>query len=221
MSIRPPRSGAIVNLLPRGSRTSRVGFAAVAGLVTALLIAATAAFGHAELATVTPADKSTVQGSPTEIVMTFVQNLDPAKSSIVVVDSANKVVVKGGTVPAGQKREMDLAITTPLAAGTYTIRWTTISTEDGETARGTTTFTVAEAASVAPSAAPSASAVAPSTPPSIAPSTVPSVAASAAPSSSPATPATSTTDAVIPVVIAVIVLAGLGAWLLRSRARAR
>jgi methionine-rich copper-binding protein CopC len=218
MSIRPPLSGAIVHLSLRGSRTGRVGFAVVAGLVTALLIAATVAFGHAELATVTPADKSTVQGSPTEIVMTFVQNLDPAKSSIVVVDSANKVVVKGGTVPAGQKREMDLAITTPLAPGTYTIRWTTFSTEDGETARGTTTFTVtAPPPSAAPSAAPSASAVAPSA----APSAAPSVAASAPPSTPPTTPATSTSDAVIPVVVALIVLAGLGMWLLRSRARAR
>jgi methionine-rich copper-binding protein CopC len=218
MSIRPPRSGAIVNVSLRASRTSRVGFAVLAGLITALLIAATVAFGHAELATVTPADKSTVQGSPTEIVMTFVQNLDPAKSSIVVVDSANKVVVQGGTVPAGQKREMDLAITTPLAPGTYTIRWTTFSTEDQETARGTTTFTVtAPPPSASPSVAPSASAAAPSALPSV----VPTVVVSAAPSSPPTTPAASTNDAVIPIIVALIVLAGLGMWLLRGRARAR
>src|SRR5512141_1814709 len=56
------------------------------------------ALGHAALATVTPADKTTVQGSPTEIAVTFTQNLDPAKSSIRVVDAAGTVVVQGGTV---------------------------------------------------------------------------------------------------------------------------
>ena len=136
-----------------------------------------AALGHAELDTVTPADKSTVQGSPDEIVMTFVQNLDPAKSSIVVVGASGGVVAQGGTVPAGKPREMDLPLATPLAPGGYTIRWTTTSTEDGETARGTTTFTVTAAPT--PSPAPS---VVPSAAPSIAPATTPSAVPTVAPS---------------------------------------
>ncbi len=202
----------------RRTRTIGLRFTLSTGLITGVLLTPAVALGHAELAAVDPADKSTVQGSPTEIVMTFVQNLDPARSSIVVLDSANKVVVQGGTLPAGQKREMDLAITTPLAPGTYTIRWTTFSTEDQETARGTTTFTVtAPPPSASTSVAPSASAAAPS---ALA-SAVPSVAVSAASSSPPTTPATSTSDAVIPVVVALIVLAGFGTWLLRSRARGR
>jgi methionine-rich copper-binding protein CopC len=180
------------------------------------LIAATVALGHAELATVAPADKSTIQGPPEEISMTFTQNLDPKKSSIVVVDSANKVVVQGGIV-SGNPREMYLPLPGPLPVGTYEIRWTTFSSEDQEQARGTTTFTVA----AAPSVAPSASAVAPSASPSAFESAVPSVAVSAAPSSPPTSPATSANDAVIPIVVALVVLAALGMWLLRSRARAR
>jgi methionine-rich copper-binding protein CopC len=182
------------------------------------LLGTSAALAHAALDMVTPADKSTVQGSPTEIVMTFVQNLDPAKSSIKVADAAGKVVVQGGTVPAGNKREMDLAITTPLAPGAYEIRWTTFSTEDQEQARGTTTFTVAAAPSASPSPTPAATA-SPSAPASVGPSILPSAAPSA--SSPPATPAASTNDAVIPIIVALIVLAGLGFWLLRSRARGR
>lgn len=217
MSIRPPRSGAIVNFSPGASRSSRVGFAVVAGMVGALLIVASVAFGHAELATVTPADKSIVEGPPEEVVMTFTQNLDPLKSSIRVVDAAGNLVVLGGIVASRSPREMYVALPGPLPGGAYEIRWTTFSTEDQELDHGTTTFTVA----AAPSVAPSASAVAPSASSSVSSSAAPSVAVSAMPSSTPTTPATSTSDAVIPVVVALIVLAGLGTWLLRSRARAR
>jgi methionine-rich copper-binding protein CopC len=184
--------------------------ALLAGLVTGTVL------GHAELATVTPADKSTVQGPPEEIVMTFTQNLDPLKSSIVVVDAAGKVLVQGGII-AGSPREMYLPLPGPLPVGAYEIRWTTFSSEDQEQARGTTTFTVAAAASVAPSTATES----PSAGASVAPSGAPSVVVSAAPSSPPTTPAASTNDAVIPIIVALIVLAGLGMWLLRGRARSR
>jgi methionine-rich copper-binding protein CopC len=195
----------------------------VASLVLSLSLAsivAGVALGHAELATVDPADKSTVQGSPTEIVMTFTQNLDPSKSSIRVVNAAGTVVAQGGTVPSGSPREMDLALTTPLDTGTYTIRWTTFSSEDQEQARGTTTFTVVAAppsatpvpsVATAPPSAPASASAAPSIPPVV----------SAAPSSPPTAPTASTNDVVIPIVVALIVLAALGAWLLRSRGRAR
>ena len=198
------------------SRTFRFAASLTLSAVFAGLMAGNV-LAHAELATVTPADKSTIQGPPEEISMTFTQNLDPKKSSIVVVDSAKKVVAQGGIV-SGNPREMYLPLSEPLPAGAYEIRWTTFSSEDQEQDRGTTTFTVAAAPSVAPSATtpspPAASSVAPS-------SAVPSATFSAAPSTLPTIPATSTSDAIIPVVVALIVLAGLGVWLLRSRARAR
>jgi len=219
MSIPASRSDATVNVSLRASRTRRTGFAVVAGLAAALFTVASIALGHAELATVTPADKSTIQGPPEEIDMTFTQNLDPTKSSIVLVDAAGKLVVQGGIVTNG--REMYLPLPEPLPAGTYQIRWTTFSSEDKESDRGTTTFTVAAAASVAPStttASPSAAeSVAPSAAASVAPSAGPSVAASPAPT----TPTTSTNDAVIPIIVALVVLAGLGLWLLRGRAGTR
>ena len=165
--------------------------AATAAAVLLLLIAPSV-LGHAELDTISPADKSSGP-SPTEIVGTFVQNLDPSKSSFAVVDSTGTVVAKGGQVASNSVRKMTLPLTAPLAPGAYQIRWTTVSTEDGELARGTTTFTVvaatpAPSASPTPSVAPSASAVA-STTPSLSPS--PAAAPSAAPG-----PAASTTDAV-------------------------
>ena len=182
--------------------------ALLAGLMAGNVLA------HAELATVTPADKSTVLGPPEEISMTFSQNLDVKKSSIVVVDSANKVVVQGGIV-SGNPREMYLPLLGPLPAGAYEIRWTTFSTEDQELDHGTTTFTVA----AAPSDAPGAAAASPSPAASIAASSAPAVASSPSTSSPPASPTTSTSDAMIPIVVAVIALAALGLWLLRGRSR--
>jgi hypothetical protein len=155
--------------------------------------------------------------------MTFTEAVDPAKSSIKLVDASGAVIADGSTVSSGNPKLMRLAISTVLAPATYTVRWTTASAVDGDLDHGTTTFTVAAAASVEPSAstapAASSSAAASVAPPSDAPSVVPSVAPS--PSSPPTTPAASTNDAVIPIIVALVVIVGLGAWLLRSRARAR
>ena len=197
----------------------RAGLACAATLLAALAMPANAS-AHAELDSVSPADKSTVQGSPTEIVMTFTQNLDPAKSSIRVVDPGGKVVVQGGTVAAGSPRKMTLAVDPALQPGAYTIRWTSFSSEDQEQARGTTSFTVTAAPTPSPSPSPTvAPSAAPSTGPSVAPTAAPTVQPS--PSSPPAAPAASTSDALIPIVAVLVILAALGAWLMRNRARGR
>ena len=192
----------------------------IGGLLVAtvlLILAPSAVLGHAELDTISPADKSSGP-SPTEIVGTFVQNLDPSKSSFALVDSTGTVVAKGGQVASDDVRKMTLPLTAPLAPGAYEIRWTTVSTEDGELARGTTTFTVV-AATPSPSVAPSATA-SPSTAPfvSASPSAAPVASPSPSPSSGGGTP-TSASDAVIPVIAALIVLGALGLWLLRGRSR--
>ena len=200
----------------RGTRTLRPLIALL--VVTALFAAPVTALGHAALETMAPADKSSGP-APTEIVGTFAQNLDPAKSSFALVDAGGTVVAKGGDVASDDLRRMTLSLPTPLAPGAYTIRWTTVSTEDGETARGTTAFTVVAASpSPSPTPAPSASA-ATSAAPSVVPSPAATVAPSSSPSVAPSTPASSTTDAVIPIVVALIVLAAIGAWLLRGRGR--
>src|SRR4051812_48446379 len=179
-------------------------------LLLGQLVLPTIASAHAQLATISPADKSSGP-APTEIVGTFLERPDPSRSSFAVVDSGNKVIVKGGTVPATDPKSMTLALP-PLAPGAYQIRWTTISLDDNETAHGTTTFTVVAAASPSPIASGSASPAAPSV--SLAPVPVPTASAL------PTSPASSSTaDAIIPIVAALIVLAAIGTWLLRSRSR--
>jgi methionine-rich copper-binding protein CopC len=186
-------------------------------VVFASALIPTIVLGHAELDTVTPADSATIVGPPPEIVMTFTEALDPSGSSIRIVDRSGGLVLEGGTVDSGNPKVMRLGDTDGLVPHTYTIRWTSKSAVDGDIARGTTTFTVAEAASIAPSAGPSADAASPSVAGSVVPSSAPPVTSS----SPPTAPAASTSDAVIPVVAALILLAALGLWLLRGRSRAR
>jgi methionine-rich copper-binding protein CopC len=204
----------------RATRTVR----AVRGLVALVATVAvfgvpTAALGHAELDSITPADKSTVATAPSTIVAVFTEQLDPSKSSLTLVDASGKVIAQGGTVDPNQTLTLNLDPAT-VVPGTYTVRWISASDEDGDIARGTTSFTVAAAPpSASPTPAPSQGA---SVGASESPSPVPSVAASPSPSASPAptTPTSSTTDAIIPIVVALIVLAAIGAWLLRGRGRA-
>lgn len=184
-----------------------------------LLSLAPVALAHAALDTASPADKSTVTGSPPELVFTFTETLDPAKSSLKLVNGAGTIVAEDSTVDPADAKKMHLVVPTQ-PPGTYTVRWTTGSAEDGDIAHGTTTFTIV-AASPSPSVAPSEAASA-----SVEPSPAASPSASATPASpspSPSggtgTPTTSTSDAVIPVIGALLVLAALGLWLLRSRSR--
>jgi hypothetical protein len=221
MSIRTLRVGPDACASQRAARTRRLGLGLFLGLIAALLLSPAAALGHAELDTASPADKGTVEGSPTEIVMTFTEPVVPSKSSIKLVDAGGTVIDQGSTVDAGDAKRMRLPISTELAPAMYTVRWTTASAVDGDLDHGTTTFTVAAAApsaSPVPSASPSTSA-APSTA-SVAPSVAPTGVAPS-PSAPASSPSSSASDAIIPIIVALIVLAALGLWLMRGRARVR
>jgi copper resistance protein C len=184
-----------------------------AAVTLAALVVPSVVLAHAELDTMTPANGSTVDVAPTEIVATFTEELDPGKSSIVVLNVGGAQIATGGTVAADDKKKMTLALPA-LEPGAYQVRWTSTSAEDGDIARGTTGFTYAPAAT--PSPTPSAAATR-----SVAPSAVVTASPSIAPSpSGDTTPtSTSTTDLIIPIVVAVILIAGLGYWLLRGRSR--
>ncbi|HET9345031.1 MAG TPA: copper resistance CopC family protein [Candidatus Limnocylindrales bacterium] len=186
-------------------------------LLAALLLLAAAVFpatvlAHAELDTVTPVDGSTVDVAPLEIVMTFTQDLDPGRSSIVVVTGGTEIA-SGGEVDPSEPRRMTLALPA-LEPGAYEIRWTSWSAEDDEGDRGITTFTFTPpppTPSPTPTLAPSA------TP---APTPAPTPSPSPAPSADTTPTGTSATDILIPIVAAVVLIAGFGYWLLRRRSGA-
>jgi methionine-rich copper-binding protein CopC len=189
---------------------------AAAALVVVLGLGLPAAVAaHAEMETVIPADGATITVAPTEIVMTFSEALDPAKSSIVLAEVGGADVLSGGVVDSADATRMTLAVPA-LSGGTYELRWTSGSTVDGDIDRGTTTFTYSPPSPTDDSPLPSL----PSPSPSAA--TTPSAVPSAAPSPSPSAdgvPAASSTDVLLPILAAVAVVVLLGAWLLRNRSR--
>jgi len=192
-------------------------FLALAALSLAL---PTAVLGHAELATPTPADKSTVTQPVTEVSGTYTEAIKADGSSLLVKDSTGVTVAQGGVDPSNAK-VMTATPAIPLPNGAYTVQWTTISASDGDVARGTWTFTVAVAAATAtPAASATAAATtAPSTAPSAAPIATP--AATVAPSPSPSGGSDTSgggSDVILPIIVALIVL-GAGAAYLLSRRR--
>jgi methionine-rich copper-binding protein CopC len=199
--------------------TTRSGLARVltfAAMTAVLLLIPAAVAAHAELDVPTPKDGATVEGTPPEVSGTFVQKINPDGSSLVLRDSANKVVARGGPDPDNVKR-MVITDLPELVPGKYTVQWTTASAEDGELARGTWSFTVVAPVATptpTPTTAATASASAAAT---ASPTPAPTVAPAPSPSSAPTDQGTTSgSDVILPIIVGLaLVLAA--AWFLLSR----
>ena len=187
--------------------------------VTGALLVPGLVVGHSELQTPTPADKSSVTTPVTQVSGTFTESIKKDGSSLLVKDATGTTVAQGGVDPANDK-VMTASPTTPLANGSYTVQWTTISADDGDLARGTWTFTVAVAATPSPAATTGASAsAAPTATPSAVPSVAPTPAASPSPSGGGSDTSGGGSDVILPIVIALVVLGAGAAYLLSRRGR--
>lgn len=185
-------------------------------LALALLLAP-AVEAHAELESATPGPNDEVVGSPPELIARFSQNLDPSRTVLEVRDAAGTQIARGGE-PGDGKREFRLALPA-LPAGEYEVRWTSFSSEDGELARNSYTFTVSASPSPTPSPSPSPS-VAPSAMPSASPPPAASTTApTPGPSAEPAPGATSVSalETAVPIAATTLVVAAVAVWLMRRR----
>jgi copper resistance protein C len=117
----------------------RLGAAALA-VVVAILVPAGPAWAHNTLRSAAPVQESTVSSAPTEIVLQFAQELDPAFATIVLTDAARRKVPTGDAVVSGAKGSVQ--VIEPLPSGTYTVAYRVVST-DGHPAQGSYPFTVA------------------------------------------------------------------------------
>jgi copper resistance protein C len=172
------------------------------------------ALAHAELVTSDPADKAQLDTPPTTVTLDFSETLDGSKSSFKLVGPDGSTIGTGGMT--GPK-EMTLAGLT-LAPGAYAIRWTSASAEDGDIARGELSFTVLAAApspsaAASASAPPSAGAASPSPAPTVAPSAPP--APTPTPSADSQQTASTGSGVLVPIIVAVLIVAGIGAWVIR------
>jgi copper resistance protein C len=107
-------------------------------LLVMTLAAAPAARAHAFLDHASPLVGSTVASAPSEVVLTFTQNLEPAFSTVTVTGPGGaeagqgKAQVSGNTMRVGIKGG---------GAGTYRVHWHVLSV-DTHTTEGTFTFHV-------------------------------------------------------------------------------
>ena len=190
----------------------------LAAMASILLIYPATVAAHAQLDTPTPDDGATVEGTPPEVSGTFTQEIEPDGSSLVLRDSANDVVARGGPDPDDVHR-MFIADLPELAQGTYKVHWTTISAEDGELARGTWSFTVVPAPTPSPTPEPTESG-APSAAPTPSAMPEPTVAPTPSPSPAPTDQAgASGSDVVLPIVIGLAIVLIAAGYLLARRGR--
>jgi copper resistance protein C len=195
--------------------------AALAAVGVAMLVLPSVALAHAELVKASPKDGATVQGTPTEIVGTYSEAMDPDGSSLRLLDAAGTEIAKGGVDPENDER-MSISDLPDLAPGTYAVRSTTKSAEDGDIDRKEWSFTVEAAPTPSPS-------------PTATPTPTPATSATPTPSSTPSapvvTPAPTPTpsadgagtsdgsDVLLPIIAAAVIVVVIAGFLFSRRER--
>ncbi len=197
--------------------------AALPAVAIAFLLLPTVVTAHAELEKSTPQDGATVEGSPAEIFATYSEAMDPSGSSLKLIDEAATQLAEGGVDPDDAKR-MSIDDVPSLVPGTYTVKSTTKSAEDGDIDRKEWSFTVVAAATPSPSPSPTPTPAPSATP---APSPTPAPSLTPVPSAAP-TPiasadgtntATGAGDALLPIIAAIVIVAIVAGYLYSRRER--
>lgn len=108
---------------------------------TLLVAPIPAALAHAFLDHATPAVGSAVRGSPDTLTIWFTEPLEPAFSTIKVLDAAGKPVDRGDTAPGADGPAVLKVGLTPLDPGEYRVEWRVLSV-DTHVTEGKFTFSV-------------------------------------------------------------------------------
>ena len=115
-------------------------------LLAALVASATipaAASAHAFLKTATPGVGSTVATPPKQLVIDYTEGVEPAFSTVAVVN-ATGAPMNDGPVKTAPNNNAELVVPLkPLTAGTYTVTWHVTSTDTHKT-QGSYKFTVGQ-----------------------------------------------------------------------------
>jgi methionine-rich copper-binding protein CopC len=120
-------------------------FAAVIAAMLMLGIASTGQVSaHAELDRSNPEAKATVKGSPKLVEIWFTEEIAEG-STIEVVDGAGKSATAGEAkldLFDPDRKHLTVELLPNLPNGAYTVNWTSISAEDGDTESDSFTFTI-------------------------------------------------------------------------------
>ena len=125
-----------------------VAVAAVVGAIATLGFASGTALAHAELTSSNPANQAILAVQPSEIVLTFSEDVDTVGDSIRLVD-ANGEPAPLGPVDQSLGRNTLRAPVAIIPDGTYIVGWQAISA-DSHKIRGAFTFSVGAATPTAP-----------------------------------------------------------------------
>jgi methionine-rich copper-binding protein CopC len=125
--------------------------ALAAALVIALAVVASAA-AHAEPVKVSPGHESVLNERPTEIAFEMSQEMarEAGANDIDVFDAGgNEVTAVAAVIDNADRTRLTVPLPADLLPGTYTVKWKTLSSEDGDPANGSVTFTYDPAATPA------------------------------------------------------------------------
>jgi methionine-rich copper-binding protein CopC len=106
-----------------------------------LLMSTGTAFAHADLETSNPSAGSTVKTAPTEISITFSEEVEPRFSGIEVQDAQGQRVDEGEAHSASDDAKVLTVGLKPLTPGTYKVIWHNTSV-DSHKEKGSFEFTV-------------------------------------------------------------------------------
>lgn len=84
------------------------------------------AHAHAFLDHAEPRVGATVRAAPGKLTLAFSQEIEPAFSSVKVLDAKGQAVDKGDVRVTGTLMQVSLA---PLRPGDYTVKWRVVSTD--------------------------------------------------------------------------------------------
>ena len=110
----------------------------------ALLLGAGAAWSHAFLERAEPRVGSTVKAAPSQVRAWFTEALEPAFSTLEVVNQAGERVNLGPARLDGASRALLQVPLKPLGPGTYRVKWRVLSV-DSHVTEGDFTFRVSDA----------------------------------------------------------------------------
>ena len=109
--------------------------------MTALLLGAGVAWGHAFLERAEPRVGSTVKTAPSQVRVWFTEALEPAFSTLEVVNQSGDRVDRGPAQVDAASRVLLQVPLKPLGPGTYRVRWRVLSV-DTHVTEGDFTFRI-------------------------------------------------------------------------------
>jgi copper resistance protein C len=121
--------------------SKQTSMAAIAMIAASLFIGA--ANAHPELQSAEPAAGAAMTSSPTQIRITFNENVIPKFSGVEVKDQTGKMIATGkaATDPA-DKKQLVVPLQEQLAPGDYKVEWHAVS-DDTHRVKGSYSFSVA------------------------------------------------------------------------------